>query len=80
MRSNLRSRKHLRAKQARERISHIESSRAAPLHTPGASLTALFASRQVGVSIAAGMNTWLQILHWLSPVAEERCERRAYAR
>ena len=48
MRSNLRSRKHLRAKQARDRISHIESSRAAQLHTPGASLTVLFASRRVG--------------------------------
>ena len=49
MRSHLRPRRHLRAKQARERISHSGSSRAAPQHTPGASLVVLNASRRVGI-------------------------------
>eukprot|EP00966_Prymnesium_polylepis_P168508 3895995-Prymnesium_polylepis.3 len=46
MRSHLRPRKHLSAKQARERISHIESSRASPLHTPGATLGIMDAPRR----------------------------------
>ena len=48
-RSHLRPRKHLRAKQARERISHARSSRAAPQHAPGASLAVMNASRRVGI-------------------------------
>jgi hypothetical protein len=49
MRSHLRPRRHLRAKQARERISHAGSLHAAPQHTPGASLAVLNAPRRVGI-------------------------------
>jgi hypothetical protein len=49
MRSHLRPQRHLRAKQARERISHAGSLHAAPQHTPGASLAVLNAPRRVGI-------------------------------
>jgi hypothetical protein len=79
MRSDLRSQKHLRAKQARERIPHSGSSRAAPLHAPGANLAVLITSDRVGIGSRRHHHSLSRSLRAAPSADTQRCSHGALA-